>query len=79
MIKRKIDTRISNHGSMLNQKTNEDFNKKKPDPNDPNEQKDRAVTAVPDIMDDDGNAANTVKSVEETDSKHAVTKNEGSE
>lgn len=40
-------------GSMVNQKTNEDFNKKTPDPADPNEQKEHPETEVPDIGDDE--------------------------
>lgn len=38
-------------GSMLTQKTNEDFNKKQPDPRDPNEIKDEAKpeVEVPDL------------------------------
>jgi len=34
-------------GSMLNQKTNEDYNKIKPDPADPNQQKGQRKTPVP--------------------------------
>ncbi len=41
-------------GTMLNQKTNEDFNKKKPNPTDPNEQKGRVTTAIPVLGGDDG-------------------------
>ena len=41
-----------NSGTMLNQKTNEDFNKKKPAPTDPNEQKGRITTVFPDFGDD---------------------------
>jgi len=40
-------------GNMLDQKTNEDFNKKMPDPKDPNEQKDRPETAPPDFQDEE--------------------------
>ncbi len=40
--------------TMLNQKTNEDFNQKKPHPTDPNEQKERPAVAppIPDFKDD---------------------------
>ena len=41
----KKDLPIPNSGTMLNQKTNEDFNKKKPDPSDPNEQKGHPLIA----------------------------------
>ena len=40
-------------GSMITQKTNEDFNKRTPDPSDPNEQKGKPLTAVPNIGDDE--------------------------
>lgn len=41
-----------NSGTMFNQKTNEDFNKKKPNPTDPNEQKGRVTTVTPDFGND---------------------------
>ena len=62
-------------GTMLTQKTNEDFNKKKPDPSDPNEQKSDPDTAVPDIGDDE---IDPVKS-ETADEEDGTYKNEGSE
>ena len=40
-------------GTMLHQKTNEDFNKKKPNPNDPNEKDSTPKNVVPDIGDDE--------------------------
>ncbi len=67
--------RYLNAGTMLTQKTNEDFNKKKPDPNDPNEQKSDPDTAVPDIGDDD---IDPMKG-ETTNKKEGPYKNEGSE
>ena len=36
MNKTQNDQRDQNAGSMINQKTNEDYNKEKPNPNDPN-------------------------------------------
>lgn len=44
-----------NPGNMVNQKTNEDFNKKNPDPTDPNEQKERPAVAppIPDFGDEE--------------------------
>jgi hypothetical protein len=39
-------------GNQSNQKTNEDYNKKQPDPNDPNEIKRNPNTKVPYIGDD---------------------------
>jgi hypothetical protein len=43
------------HGTMTNQKTNEDFNKEKPNPKDPNQQKHHPETNVPEV----GNNAET--------------------
>jgi|GEM_PF-1540828 len=53
MEKRTNDQGNPNEGSMLQQKTNEDFNKKKPNPNDPNEKEGTKKNEVPDIGDDD--------------------------
>ncbi len=39
--------------SMLKQKTNEDFNKKQPDPKDPNEEKEHPDSLLPDFGEDD--------------------------
>lgn len=46
MKKNKTKPEKIQHGSMLNQKTNEDFNKKKPDPTDPNEVKSIPIPIV---------------------------------
>jgi hypothetical protein len=45
MGKNKKDLPIPNSGTMLSQKINEDFNKKKPDLSDPNEQKGHPLIA----------------------------------
>ena len=46
---------LHSSGSMLNQKTNEDYNKKLPDPKDPNEKK--SDTNIP--VSDDGETTTT--------------------
>ena len=53
MEKSKFDQGKQSAGTMLQQKTNEDFNKKKPDPSDPNEKDRTPGNDVPDIGDDD--------------------------
>ena len=53
MEKSKNDQSNQNAGTMLQQKTNEDFNKKKPNPNDPNEKDGAKKNEVPDIGDDE--------------------------
>ena len=53
MDKNQNNPRNQDAGTMLNQKTNEDFNKKKPDPTDPNQQKDLPSAPVPSTGDDD--------------------------
>jgi hypothetical protein len=37
------------HGTMMNQKTNEDYNKEKPDPKDPNQVQEHPNVEVPDV------------------------------
>ena len=65
-----------NSGTMLTQKTNEDFNKKKPDPEDPNEEASDPDTAVPDIGDD---KIDPIRSSETREQPEAPHPNEGSE
>jgi hypothetical protein len=47
MKKRKMPVLTQPAADMLNQKTNEDFNNKKPSPEDPNEKKNTPITKVP--------------------------------
>ncbi len=66
-------------GDMLTQKTNEDFNKKKPNLKDPNEQKGQPDTAAPIIAYDD-DATPAEKSTDGTiNPKNVPNKSDGSE
>jgi hypothetical protein len=47
MKKNKVPVLRQRSADMLNQKTNEDFNNKKPNPEDPNEKKNTPITKVP--------------------------------
>ncbi len=47
MKKKKVPVLTPPSADMLNQKTNEDFNNKKPNPEDPNEKKSTPLTKAP--------------------------------
>lgn len=64
---------------MLDQKTNEDFNKKRPDPKDPNEQKDRPETAPPDFEDEEIRPVQAETPGEGAGQQKPPNKSEGSE
>lgn len=69
-------------GTMLNQKTNEDFNKNKPNPSDPNEQRGHPATTVPDFGDDDIEPMEdqvTKATDKSADKKNVPNKSDGSE
>jgi hypothetical protein len=63
------------HGTILAQKTNEDFNKEKPDPSDPNQEIGHPVIAVPDIVNDEKETTTS----KTPDSKNMPNENDGSE
>lgn len=66
-------------GTMLNQKTNEDFNKKQPDPQDPNEEKKHPSRPAPIIAYDEEHANENKATDATTDDKNKPHKIDGSE
>ncbi len=66
-------------GSMIDQKTNEDFNKKKPDPSDPNEQKDRPKIDPPNFEEDEIVPAQSGTPDKSSGQQKPPNKSEGSE
>jgi len=65
--------------SMLKQKTNQDFNDKKPNPKDPNEEKEHPDTLLPDFGENDSYPMETERPDKEKKEQKRPNLSEGSE